>query len=377
MWPVSAKFKDSVIVPHDRVASATFTDLVTNTSTALDVVEGSVTEDGTSSKVRRSLSLTLPNEPSTWELLDTPAGEITVVSTMLYVDHTTEDVPLGVFRLDQDQMGYAAGGQLSLSCPDRWQVIARSRLPFGARSSVASNPVWEEIQRLVEGAFPGTSFPGWAQLDTSASQKTGYLLWDDGDREAALAGDNGLVTANGLELFFDRQGMAVLRKLPTVTAATLPVATIAAGASGSMIDANRTRDRSQFFNAIEVSTNLSDVTFLPVTVANTDHSDPLSIYGPLGQVAEQWSGPFRSSVQAQAAGRARLVLRLQNAETPAVSQIPNVALDAWDAVEIVYPPSDPSLPPAGTVRAIATISHPLSLDGAQDIQSRSTIANVS
>jgi len=78
--------------------------------------------------------------------------------------------------VDQDAMGYGPGDSITLTCPDRSLIVQRNR--FGvARSSVPGNKVWQEIQRLVEGAWPNAvfPFPGWSQLDTSASAKVPAL----------------------------------------------------------------------------------------------------------------------------------------------------------------------------------------------------------
>ncbi|HWD83338.1 MAG TPA: DUF5047 domain-containing protein, partial [Kribbella sp.] len=188
MQYTSPRFLAALRSSHAKVSTVTHRNLVTGTETVLDVEDGTVTVDA-NSNVRRSLSLTLPADQPTWDVLDTPGGEITVRQGIRFVDGTTETVPLGVFVVDQDQINYGPGGTIVLTCPDRWVKVQRNR--FGTiRSSHRHNAGWREIQRLVQGAWPGSAypFPGWSELDKSATDEVGSLLWDDGDREAAILG---------------------------------------------------------------------------------------------------------------------------------------------------------------------------------------------
>lgn len=369
MYPVSARFLDALRHPLTITATATHRNLITGVTTVLPIEDGTVTEDVTS-KLRRSLSLTLPGLQTLWDALDTPGGEITVTQTVQYVDRMTETIPMGVFIVDQEGLGYTPGGPITMTCPDRWLKVQRNK--FGlSRSSVPSNAGWQEIKRLVEGAWPGSTypFPGWSHLDTTATTKVGSLLWSN-DREAAIGG---ITEANSLEVFFDRNGLAVLQPVPYLTPTSEPVWLVDASASGVMIGADRTRDRTNLRNVIIVSTSASDVIFNPVEVANRTAGDPLNITGPLGYVSEEWASPvLRNSAQAKAAGLTRLRKRLGAAQSVSITAAGNPALDGSDVIRAQYPQIDRNVGGVTELHILDTIAHPLMPAGTQTMQTRST-----
>lgn len=371
MWAVSARFLDAVRTSHTLVTTASHRNLITGETTRLTINDGSVTDDATSD-TRRSLSLTLPNEQATWDALDTVGGEITVQQGIQYVDHTTELVPMGVFIVDSDEIGYGPDGTIQITnAPDRWGKVAKNTLPPAGRASVATNTAWQEIQRLVEGAWNATyPFPGWSQLDTSASTKVGQLMWDDGDRGAAI---QQLCKANGLEMFFDRQGKAVLRPVPQLLNDSPYVWKVDASANGVLLDSDRTRDRTVVRNALIVSTDATDVTFDPVEVKNTTVGDPLSVDGPLGYMADDWSSSaLRNSAQARAAGLVELNKRLGVAKRLSLTAVGNPALDAEDVILAVLPRIDRSTVGQTELHILDTVAHPLTPAGTQDLRTRST-----
>jgi hypothetical protein len=370
MWPVSDRYLDAVRYPHTRVTTATHRNLITGVETDLPILDGSVTVDSTAS-IRRTLALTLPATQALFDLLDTPGGEITVTSTLRFVAHDSETVPLGVFIVDQTQLGYAPGSTLTLTCPDRWLKIQRNRFA-AARSSVPTNAAWQEIQRLVEACWPSSTFPfpGWSLLDKSATTKVGSLLWDDGDREAAV---NGIAQSNSMEVFFDAAGLAVLRPVPVLTDTSPPVWTIGAGVNGVLVAADRTRDMSRTRNSVLVSPAATDVIFAPVLVANTTVGDPYNTTGPLGVVPYEWSSPtLRNSAQAVLAAKTMLSRQLGVAKTLNLSAVPNCALDAEDVIEVLLPQIDRNTPRPSELHILDSLTIPLTPEGGQDAQTRST-----
>lgn len=370
MQPHSSRFDDAVRTSHTLVTIATHRNLITGVSTALKIEDGSITDDATS-QVRRSLSLTVPNEQATWDALDTVGGEITVQQGVRYVDGGRELLPMGVFVVDTDQIGYGPGGTIAITAPDRWGKVAKNTLPPSGRASVASHAAWQEIQRLVEGAWNATyPFPGWSQLDTSATAKVGSLLWDDGNRESAA---RALCTDNSVEVFFDRTGKGVLRPVPVLTDTSPYVATIDAGARGVLLDADRTRDRTGIANVIIVSTSATDVTFTPQEVKNTTAGDPLSVNGPLGYMAVEYASPsLRNSAQALAAGRTMLAKTLGVAKQLSLTAAGNPALDSEDVILAVLPRIDRSAARPSELHILDTVVHPLTPTGTQSLSTRST-----
>lgn len=370
MQEQTQRWFDAIRDSHTRYATAVHKNLITSETITLDIEDGSVVID-TTSAIRRQLSLTLPAEQATWDALDTVGGEITVISTLKFIDGSTEDTPMGVFIVDQDSIGYRPDGTIQMTCPDRWLKVQRNNFAPTGRASVPSNMAWQEIERLVEGAWSGAyPFPGWANLDTTATTKVGSLLWDDGNREAAIVS---LLTDNSLELFFDATGLAVLQPVPVLTDTSVPVWTVDASVNGVLISADRTRDRSSVRNVIIVSTSATDVTFAPQEVSDTTSGDPLATDGPLGYVPEEYSSAtLRNSAQATAAGKTELAKRLGVAKQLSLESIVNSALDANDVILTVLSQTDPNLPPPTELHILDTVTTPLLPDGTQQLATRST-----
>jgi kumamolisin len=369
----TARFDTAVRNSQTKISTAVHQNLVTGDSTTLTIEDGSVTIDRTSA-IRRTLTLTVPSTQATWDALDTVGGEITVTQGFKYTDNTIETVPLGVFVVDQDQIGYGPGDTIQLTCPDRWIKVQRNGFNAASRASVPSNMAWQEIKRLVEGAWPGGTylFPGWAtgSPGTSATTKVGSLLWDDGNRESAI---NSIAADNSVEVFFDATGLAVLRPIPVLTSTSIPVWTVAAGQAGVMVSADRTRDRSSVRNAMIVTTSATDVTFNPVEVKNTTVGDPLNVAGPLGYVPmDISSSTLRNSAQAGAYGYTQLALNLGIAKQLSLEAVGNPAQDAEDVILVVLPKIDANTSRPNELHICDTVTTPLVPSGTQAISTRST-----
>lgn len=371
MHDVSTDYLKAIRNPHAKINRVTHLDLVTAVTTVLDVLDGTVTED-VGANNRWTLSLSLPPVQATFDTLDTPGGEITVRQSVRFPNGRTESVPLGVFIVDLDTLGYAPDDTITVTGYDRSLKVQRNRLAPDQRASVASNAAWQEIQRLVEGAWPGSDFPfpGWAQLDTTATTKVGPLVYDDGDRWGPVAQ---FCTDNSLEMFFDDVGMGVLRPIPVLDDTSTPVWTVDAGDQGVMLAGDRTRDMSQTRNAIIVTTSATDVTFPPQVVANTTSGDPLNTTGPLGYVPYEYtSASLRNSSQARAAGRTILAQQLGVAKTLTLEAVGNSALRARDVILAKFPRIDRNTERPSELHILDTVAHPLPPSGTQSIATRGT-----
>lgn len=376
MYPVSAQFLNAVRHPHTLWTNCTHFDPVTSVTTVLSVLDGTITDDATS-QTRRSLRMTMPPQAATWEALDTVGGEITVTQTMRYVDGATEDVPMGVFVVDVDDLGYGPGDTLTITtAPDRMGKVLKNTLPPSQRASMPGNAAWQEVKRLVEGAWStGYPFPGWSSIDETATTPVGALLWADGNRGTAI---QDICTANAIEVLFDRNGLGVIRKVPVFTNTSTPAYQVVAGVGGVVLAADRSRDRTAVRNAIIVSTTATDVTFPPVEVKNTTTGDPLSVTGPLGYMAEDYSlSTLRNSAQAQAAGRVELSRLLGVAKQLSLTAVGNPALDSYDVVSVVLPKTDANIARPSELHVLDVVSHPLAPSGTQALTTRATVADQS
>lgn len=369
MYPVSARYLAAKRTAHTVIPSAVHVDPFTGAGTSLPIVDGAVTIDSTA-KIRRTLALAVPNTQALWDILAVPGGEITVTKATRFIDGVTETVPLGVFIVDQDTIGYGTGDTITLTCPDRWLKVQRGR--FGVtRSSVKTNTVAQEITRLMQGAWGGGyPFPGWASTTATVGTKVGPLLWDDGDREKAILD---LCTAHSLEVFFDATGLAVLRPVPILTTNSIPVWTVDAGEGGVQISASRSRDLSTVRNAIVVTSSATDLHLAPQEVKNVDPADPLSTLGPLGYVPGYFASPvLRTTAQMLAAGKTLLRSKLGVAQQVTLEAAPNDALDAEDVILVRLPRIDRTTTRPDELHMLDSLTVPLSVTGTQPMQTRST-----
>lgn len=339
MQTVTPAFLTALTGGHDVVSTVTHFNPYTSVSTVIDVADGSVALDVTQF-CRRTLSLTLPNRESVFQVLNVPGSELTVQSGIRY-GSTVELVPAGVYRIDEQSIALNPSGDLTLTCPDRSVVLQRSRLG-ASRASTPSNLVWQEIKALVEGAFTSSyaPFPGWAtgSPDQSATAKVGAVVYDDGQRDGAISQ---YCTDNSLELFANASGLFVLRKIPTV-AGLYGTWLVAFGANGILIDGNRDRSLADTKNAIVLTTTATDIQMAAVEVANTNNPlvDPLSTLGALGFQRFDYAGNFRSTAQATAAGNTLLAQKSAVQQQVSATAITNAALDGWDQIQIIGLPSD-------------------------------------
>jgi hypothetical protein len=368
VYPVTARYLDAVRSGRRSYPKATHRNLETGKSTPLVVLDGQVVDDA-NAKIRRTLTLTLAASKAVWDAIDAPGGEITVSKVTKYVDGSPETVPLGTFIVDSEQIDDGPDGTITLTCPDRWLKVQRNN--FGlTRASVPGNAAWQEIQRLVEAPW-GASFPGWTQLDTTATTKVGPLVWQDGNRETAITG---LLEDNGLEVYFDRAGKAVLRPVPSLSSTSKAVWTVDAGTSSAvMVSSTRTRSRERVRNAVIATTSATDVIFDPVEVKNTTAGDPLRVGGPLGYVPYEYSSPtLRNSTQARTAALTILRRQLGVAEDLTLTAFVNDALDSLDVIKAVMPRLSKGDPTVTKLHILDQVTTPLKPDGAQPLVTRST-----
>lgn len=371
----STKFQQLIAGPHDRTSTLIFKDAYTGAETPLKPESGQVTIDVGATN-RRVLAVGLAPQQSVFDVLSSAGGEITATQTYRYTDHTTETVQLGVFPVTQQSMNYRPDGSLDLQCPDRWRNVTSNG--FGiSRSSVASNMAWQEARRLIEGAFPNPAFPfpGWAELDESATDKVGSQIWTDGDRDAATGG---ILKSSALDAYFNAQGLCVLHPIPTPTSKSTPVCVIRAGVGGLLNDADRQMDLTSVHNVILLSTSASDIILPMVEVANTNDPavDQLSSLGKLGRVTlEVSSANFRSTTQMRAAGRVILGRELSVVVPLDITASgANPYLDGYDVFDTILPKGD-----AGTIRpaqrhVAEVITIPLTQNDKQEISVRAAPA---
>jgi hypothetical protein len=369
MEPVTDLYLQTIPNWRGYWCTASHYDPFTGKTTPLQIEDGTVTVDSAAA-CRRVLSMSVPPLPKFADALAAPGGEIAVTQTSRYIDQSTETIPVGVFVVDEDTLTYGRDGNLAVTGRDRSVTVQRAGFGFDGSASIPTNPTWAEVQRLVEGAWPNLAypFPGWAQVDKTATTKVGPILWPDGDRGAAIGK---LCTSSSRQFFFAPDGRAVFRKAPVPSPTSVPVWTVKSGDGGAMLGAERPRDRSQFFNVVAVDSSAVGL-YLPRIIArNTNPDDPDSIYGPRGAREKRVTSPtFYTADQMTIAAIVKLMKLIGAASKLSLSSFINGALDADDVIGVVTPDGDPDAP---VPYVIDSLTVPLLPTGVQQIQCRSIL----
>lgn len=331
---------------------------------SLPILDGAVTVDS-GSKVRRVLNLTLGPEAGLWDLLAPTGTELRPKRGIRYPSGDVEWVPLGRFDVDTQAMGYAPGGTMTLTAPDRWVRVQRAKFE-APKESVPGATIRSEISRLVLEAVPGVTV-----TDTATSTATiGAVAWDT-DRDAAV---EAMAKAIGAEVFFDVDGNLVIRDVPTLT--SRPSSWLVdASATGVLLDADRERNRQRTYNVVVVTSTTVDgsVPFSPVTVADNDATSPTYVGGAFGRVPYFYSDPLiKTTGQATSAGTTILERVRGLAAQLSLTSVVNPALDSGDVIDALLPRERPDMDRPVERHLVDKITVPLTIGGTQSVATRSS-----
>lgn len=347
------------------------------TTTPLDIDSGSVT-DNSAPGVRRQLDLGLLPKAGLFDLLSPIGTELRVRSIIRYPSGVTESLPMGVFDIDSASIGYGPAGTITVRASDKWAKIQRAKFLL-PKTSWTGLRITAQITALIREVL-GASEP--VNVLTSDTTTVGTLVWE-GDRDKAIIE---LAESIGCWVYFDRDGIATIAPLPTGSPGAA-VWSVDAGASGVLLDASRSRDRSNTFNVVVVAGQKADgiPPFDPQIVWDNDPSsptyagtDPLNgtSAGPFGIVPYPFTSPIVEHLgQAQIAGLAKLTqLRGLNAQLT-LSSVRNHALDVLDSISVTLPADSYGASPVVERHLVDKITHPLTSEGATSIETRSTNTN--
>ena len=340
-------------------------------------IGGSIT-DTSKPGVRRVLNLELSSEPGMFDLLSPEGTTLTVTAKITYPNRTVVSIPMGVFDVDV-QDADESEGRLSLTAPDKWSRIQRSKFigPFSYGYSVLGNPVVNVIQQLIQDAL-GAGEPV-TNLATSTAQ-TGWNTWEK-DRDKAI-----IELANGIGawVYFDRLGVATIADVPL----TGPSAhwLIDASPSGVLLDLNRKRDRAETFNVVVLESSSTAVTDPPTfksavwwdddsqspTYAGTDPLTNPSSAGPFG-INVKYESTSLPLLQGDANTTAKAMLYRSKGlvSQTTVTTAPNPAADALDIIDVLPRKERYDIPRVLERQIIDHLAHPLTLQGELSILGRS------
>lgn len=329
----AADFADLVSGSHSaRFIARSCTVFQTGTDpigTDLSLISGSVELDGTAD-IRGTGSITVA---ATWPRAQNL--DLAIYGAEVYLARGVETgadevlwAPLGYYRINETSQSDAADGPLTLDLQDRMATIIDSRL-LEPRQWLTTTTVGDIISEVVTEVYPDAVIE---YDDDSYLSQLGRSMTVEEERYEVLT-----TIADGLGKIFYFDGEGVLR-FETAPDENTPVWTVAAGAAGVMVQADRSISRDGVYNAVVVTGEGAD-DVEPVRAVSYDASptSPTYFYGSFGQVPKFYSSTFITT-QAQALNTAASMLR-QSLGRPydvGFSAVPNPALKPYDPIGVVY-----------------------------------------
>lgn len=292
----------------------------------LKVASGSVTLDRTAGQ-RGHCSVSLA-EPT---LIPTPTGgvlspygyELQIKRGIAYYDGTTELMGLGVYPIQQSGVD-GVSLVTDITGVDRSQLVADARLEddYTITAGVAYGSA---IQTLVSAGVSGLtySFVGTPYVTPALTFTAQADRW-----ECA----RGMATAIGCELFFDGNGVLVLRNEPTFGG--VPVWRFVEG--GLLVSGDLTLDRADAYNRVIATGENTSVGSIPRGVwTDTDTGSATNYNGGFGRKPRFYSSSYITSDQ-QALTAATAIGTAQKgvARSLSFAAIPNPALEPGDAITV-------------------------------------------
>lgn len=309
-----------------------------NPATPLTVAGGHIAVNGSAS-FRRYISDLVIVDP-TGALVPTAASDYFSplsnnelrLSVGIIVDGAAEYVPQGVFYLEGAKTADTVEGlTITLSASDRARRYSRAtRITPKVFDAADLTPIYTAITQLLEDAIPGTvvNHDSPPYLTPSQVLDVGGDPWEF---------SRTLAQSMGYELFCDRSGNIILQQIPDPNAGGTPAWIYAEGA-GALLSVERDQSNDEVFNGVLVTgSNPSNPTPVRSDMTwDTDPASPTYYLGAYGKVPDFWESDKISTVdQANAAAQGRLNRNKQLTEKVTFSIVPNPAIDAGDAVQVI------------------------------------------
>lgn len=380
-------FDDPTPVDPTLISDDTYTDTYTDTygtvTSAPPPVAGETWDSGTSW-----------DSGTEW---DSPTGipptTQVVTSTVTEAADVTEWVPLGVFRMTQPSTTYnGASTVTTINGHDRSKEISLRTWTF-AFTIPAGLTVDQAIVTILNNRWANTQPQlTYNMTPTSIVVPTGTVLGVDftssgaqsepgsGSGNDPWADCVSLAQSVGCELFFDRQGIVVMRVVPD--AATVPVtARFVDGQDGTLVN--------QVVRELDETTMVNQVIMIGTgaTVTNTDGSvspgapvtatasymDPiLGINGVFGARTSFVTNSAISDVATcQVAANAALNLGLASLDDTSFEAVPNPTVEAGDADQL----TEPAVKADGTY-IVSAITFPLDVSNPMQVTNRASSVSI-
>jgi hypothetical protein len=352
MREVSATFDPTV--SHTLAIRAT----LLSTGDELPIISGSVKLDS-NAEIRATADLEVADDGTLgWVPTDAssplaPFGEEIRLERGIYDENgVAEMVSIAIVRIEQVHVQDSGEDlQIQVTGLDRAATIIDTKfetphqIASGTNAMDAIETLLIEANPLVETDFPTTG------------HTTPLLVAQEGDSHWSVA--QGLAKWLGAELYFDGDGIAVVRTVSQVVGP--PVLTLAEGEGGLLVEVDANWDREQAFNRVIVTGENASLGVLPRGVAtDNDPQSPTYYFGPFGAKSMFWSSDMvTTSAQAGVAAEALLAKNLGIGKTVNFGAVVHPALEPLDAITIARERAGIS---AETL-TVDSLDIPLSTDG--------------
>lgn len=332
MRPVSDRW--DVSVGHKVVSRATLIDGATETVLTA-AVEGTVTLDA-GAAIRGRCDVTIVDDgsiglvpTSATDSLAPYGNEIKLERGLRYPDGTEEYASLGIFRIDEATASEGGDGvRVRVTGLDRASRIVDARFEeaYGIWSGTAYTTA---ILTLLQSAYPDIDH------DFAASSLTTPALFGEvGGDKWALA--QSMATSMGMELYFDGDGVCVLRPIPTAISGQA-VADLHDGEGGVLVSTDSRWTRQGAYNRVIATGENTEEGVAPVRGVATDDNplSPTYYYGPFGRVPAFYVSEFlTTNGQAADAAAGELARQLGTSRQISFGSVVNPALEPSDVVSV-------------------------------------------
>jgi len=283
MYPASAAFKAAVVTDHVVIAKAEVWNQDQKLAT-LNIDKGSVKID-VKSAVRRTCQVHLVTDRTTANLVpdndfDTlsPFGnELRLYRGIQFSDGTEEYVPLGVFVMTEvDISDTNEGVEITISGEDRSLKISRNKWlePY----QVIDGPLEDAIEALLQDRFDDVQ-TNFQPTNVAINQ---VVLGSENENDPWKDAVE-LCELVGYDLYFDNNGIVIMRQFPTVDGAVV-VASYNEDTTTTVTSLDRRISSKDTFNGVIYTVEGTEVeTPIRVEAWDEDTTSPTYRYGAFGE----------------------------------------------------------------------------------------------
>lgn len=268
---------------------------------------------------------------SIYDTLAPYGNEIRLYRGVVLDDGTEEYVPQGVFLITNVEVEESSNGlRIAVTGVDRSVKISRARWTNTYSITNGTN-VADAIAALVADRYPDVQTSFSTTTATVGTTVLGTETDNDPWRDAIKLADSA-----GMELYFDGDGILVLRSVRDYDSIFSPDAVYRENSEAMILSIRRRITNEQSYNGVVVTAEgTSTDTVFRVEVWDEDPSSPTYRYGNFGQVPLFYSSPLiTTEAQATSAATALLAKKKGYVESVDWNQIVDPSLDAADVIAV-------------------------------------------